>query len=120
MAGSTYERGQQGEEVALAILKTKGYEIWHRNFRSGGPEVDIIARVGDTLCFVEVKSWQTCAPLEFGRALNHRKRQRIIRAARLYLAKHPECATMTVRFDCMLAGADGTWEHLEAAFDASN
>ena len=48
--------GSRGEEIAARYLKTeKGYRILARNFRCGRKELDIIARDGDTVVFVEVK-----------------------------------------------------------------
>lgn len=48
--------GQQGETEAVEYLKKKGYRIIKRNFRLGKGEIDIIARDGRTLVFVEVKT----------------------------------------------------------------
>jgi putative endonuclease len=118
---SSFIKGQRGEEQACAFLVNKGYQILHRNLRSGGPEVDIIARVGETICFVEVKSWQTVPIQDLHMAFAYRKRCRLIRSARLYLAKHPELAMARIRFDCILiSGIRSTVEHFEAVFDASD
>lgn len=48
--------GKKGEEIAEEFLLAKGYQIVKRNFRFGKGEIDIIARDGDYLVFIEVKS----------------------------------------------------------------
>ncbi|WAM32550.1 YraN family protein [Caldicellulosiruptor naganoensis] len=57
------ELGNSGEEKALEFLKKMGYEILHRNFRCRFGEVDIIAKHGDVIVFVEVKTRRS---LKFG------------------------------------------------------
>lgn len=49
------QRGKEGEELAAQYLQAAGYRIVERNFRCRLGEIDIIARDGDTLVFVEVK-----------------------------------------------------------------
>jgi len=54
--------GKNGEEIAVKFLKEKGYQILDRNYRFQIPgdlqrgEIDIVAKKGDTICFVEVKT----------------------------------------------------------------
>ncbi len=48
--------GKQGEDLALAYLARQGYCCIARNFRTRFGEIDIIARDGGTLCFIEVKT----------------------------------------------------------------
>jgi putative endonuclease len=50
------ERGRAAEEAAAALLEAHGYRIVGRNVRLPGGEIDIIAREGDTIVFVEVKA----------------------------------------------------------------
>lgn len=50
------QRGRAGEEAAAALLEAHGYRIVGRNVRLPGGEIDIIARDGDTVVFVEVKA----------------------------------------------------------------
>jgi putative endonuclease len=49
-------RGRAGEDAAAALLEAHGYRIVGRNVRLPGGEIDIIARDGDTVVFVEVKA----------------------------------------------------------------
>lgn len=52
----TKKYGDLGEEYAVKLLQKKGYKIIDKNFRSKFGEIDIIAKEGDTLVFVEVKT----------------------------------------------------------------
>lgn len=95
---TTTERGRRGEDLAAAHLLREGYEILERNYRIRQGEIDLIAREGDLLCFVEVRSRQNADlghPLE---TIGWRKRQRLVRAARHYLATRGPADAFT-RFD---------------------
>jgi putative endonuclease len=50
------KRGRQGEKIACRFLKNKFYDILMKNFKVKRGEIDIIARDGETICFVEVKT----------------------------------------------------------------
>ena len=52
----TTSSGRKGEQLAASYLKRKGYEVLENNYRRTHGEVDIIAKDGETLVFVEVKS----------------------------------------------------------------
>jgi putative endonuclease len=89
--------GRDGEAAAAEYLETLGYRILKRNLRGPGGEIDLIARDGDTLVFVEVKSR---GGVHFGSALSAvdaRKRARIRTLAEDFLQFLP--ATTKVRFD---------------------
>ncbi len=89
--------GRWGEEQAAAYLRERGYAILACNWRCRFGELDIVARDGGMLCFVEVKLRRND---RYGRAaeqVDGRKRQRLTLAAQSYLAKHPQECPM--RFD---------------------
>jgi putative endonuclease len=92
-------KGRAGEQYAARALEKAGMRILASNFRSPRGEVDLIALDGDTLVFVEVKSWasQGVDGLEYG--INREKQRRIIETAKYFLAAHREYNEMTVRFD---------------------
>jgi len=114
--------GKWGEDVAVAFLKKNGFQIVGRNVRpSRRDEIDIIAKTGDTLVFVEVK---TRHQEHFGRparAVDKDKRRALNRAAAAFLrrAKHPD---LFYRFDVIevLGQPEGVnapiIRHLENAF----
>jgi putative endonuclease len=60
------ERGRSGEDAAVRLLQVRGYRIVGRNVRLPGGEIDVIARDGDTVVFVEVKARGSAA---FGSAV---------------------------------------------------
>ncbi len=89
--------GEEGEDIAAAYLKAKGYAILHRNYRTPVGEADIVAKDGVTTVFVEVKARSTLA---FGRpfeAVNARKIEKIRRVALYYLKRAG--SEQPVRFD---------------------
>ncbi|HDQ46160.1 MAG TPA: YraN family protein [bacterium] len=110
--------GRAGEDAAAAYLERAGYVILHRNYRAGRGEIDIVAKDGGTLVFVEVKSGRAGRygdPLD--RVDIHKQRQ-IARIASLYLAESGQ-DDIPCRFDVMdVRLSDGRCRilHLEDAF----
>jgi putative endonuclease len=97
--------GRDAEEAVCAYLGKRGIRIVERNFRSRGGEIDIIAREGEVLAFVEVRFRE-----EDGHGLPEEsvgavKRRRIATAARAYLATVPPDSWREARFD--VAAVDG-------------
>lgn len=91
--------GTAYELRAAAYLKKNGYRILELNFRCRQGEIDLIARDGTYLVFIEVKyrsSLKDGDPLE---AVDRRKQKKIIRVAEYYLCMHPEKADLPCRFD---------------------
>ena len=77
--------GERGEGAAAEYLVAQGYEIVCRNFRRPVGEIDIVARDGDTLVFVEVRSTSTA---DFGtpaESIVPRKLEKVAAAATLFL-----------------------------------
>lgn len=111
--------GKQGEDKAIAFLIENGFEILERNWRFRHNEVDIIARQGNLLVIVEVK---TRSGADFGEpytAVGFRKQQYLIFAAERYLFSHH--LDLEVRFDIIsiISGSGReTLEHIEGAFRA--
>jgi len=103
--GKAKERGKRGEEKAAEFLRSQGYKILEENYRWRGGEIDIIARDGDYLVFVEVKAR---ASLAFGtpeEAVTKAKRRKLVRTAQKYLLEHP--TQLGVRFDVVaLSGGE--------------
>jgi len=82
-------RGANAEEAAVSYLRRHGYQIEDRNVRNKAGEIDVIARDGDTLCFIEVKARASHRYGDAVEAVDWRKQQRIARAASLHLALQP-------------------------------
>ena len=113
--------GSEAEEIAVRYLKgKKGYRILARNFRYGRKELDIVARDGDTVVFVEVKMRNST---RFGfpeESVNGRKMNRISLVARHFLRSMYRESYEGCRFDVVsiLRTQKGLkLVHLENAFD---
>jgi putative endonuclease len=111
--------GTKGEDLAVRFLKEKGYGIIKRNYKTPVGEIDIIAKDGKTLVFIEVK---TRIDVSFGypfEAVDKRKRQKLKNLALLYLKSQGK--EFSVRFDvlsiiCMDNGKKEI-EHIKDAFE---
>lgn len=82
---STTASGREAEARARRFLVHEGFAIVASNFRSPAGEIDIIAREGDVLCFVEVRSRAETGPCDPLETITYEKRRRIERAAEVYL-----------------------------------
>lgn len=80
--------GKRGEDLAAAYLERAGYVLLERNYRCLFGEIDIVARDGDTLCFVEVKSRRSTRYGDPQLAVTPRKQEKMIRSALQYLGSH--------------------------------
>ncbi len=102
-----------GEGKAAKYLKSSGYEILKRNLRTPFGEVDIVAKRGDVMAFIEVK---TRSGDSFGRPSEAVGRDRMKRyvAAAEYFFTGREC-DCTVRFDVVEVTKQGI-NHIENAF----
>ena len=79
--------GQRGENVAAKYLRDQGFKIINRNYRCDVGEVDIIARDGPTLVFVEVKTRSYDDPITRANRSTPVLRHQITKAARFYLSR---------------------------------
>ncbi len=107
--------GTRYEELAAAYLGQMGYRIITRNFRCKKSEIDLIAREGKYLVFVEVKERSSSSCGYGSESVNVKKQERICAAARYYLKKYRIDPLMPVRFD--VASIDhGTFHVIRNAF----
>ncbi len=113
----SFSFGRRSERLAERHLGRRGYKMLERNFRAAGAEVDLVAIDGDTLVFVEVKARRTDRAGTAQAAVDERKQRRIHRAAKVYLARHPEHRG-PVRFDVVAIHGDGMAQRLEILRDA--
>ncbi len=114
--------GREAEATAARFLRRKGYTILDRNLRVGRGELDIVARRGETLIFVEVKARRTGRYGGASHAVTARKERQLVQLAAQYLAEH-HLEHHPCRFDVLLyhAAAPGApiLEHIEHAFEVS-
>lgn len=111
------ELGKKGEQLAVDYLIKKGYTIVQRNYRFQKAEVDIIAKIKDTLAIVEVKTRSTT---DFGNPqdfVKPKQIQRLVKAVDEYVIVNK--LDVEVRFDIIAIVRQGKGyniEHLENAF----
>ena len=112
------ELGNWGEEYSVIYLQKNGYEVVERNYRFQKNEIDIIAKFGNNLIIVEVKTRQTAEIGEPWRAVTKSKQKQIIKVANQYVqAKQVD---LDVRFDIVSIVHNSyrtEIEHIEGAFD---
>ncbi len=123
-SGDRLDTGRIGEQWCVEFLKKKGYKIVERNFRCRYGEIDVVARDGDTLVFIEVKTRRSRG---FGLpkdSLDARKKRRIITASMNFLRKaavvDPSLQECPVRFDVVgieLGQGGYAVEHIQNAFE---
>ncbi len=113
--------GARAEEAACLWLRARSFAILERNYRIPQGEIDIIARDGAELVFVEVKFLADTRRYFPEEQLTKQKRRRLTRAAAAWLANCPQHAG-PCRFDVLAVtpGASGSYEvhHVPAAFEA--
>lgn len=111
-------RGARAETVAAWWLRLKGFRVLARGFRvgrgTGAGEVDIVARRGRLVAFVEVKARPTLA--QAAEAVLPAQRTRIARAAEAFLARHPGLSDCSVRFDTVLVAPGRLPRHISDAW----
>jgi putative endonuclease len=113
--------GRAGEQRAAAHLVARGFDVIDRNWRTRGGEVDVVARCGATLVFIEVKTRRSDGfgdPLE---AVDVRKRARLWRLAHAWCVAHPEQSKgRSFRLDVIgITGPDPATARLEHLEDVS-
>ena len=112
------EFGDTGEQIAARYLEDQGYVILDRNYRRGHKEVDIIALDHGELAVVEVKTRANEDYFTAEQAVDHRKRQNIIRVANNYVRRYHR--TEPLRFDIIAivgTGANAEIRHTKNAFN---
>ena len=108
--------GRAAEERAANYLQNAGLRLLARNWRCRRGELDLVMQHDATLVIVEVRARSHAG---YGGALgsiDHRKQQRIARAATAYLSAHPELAQLPVRFDVIAYQGDANVQWLRDAF----
>ena len=95
-----YLFGQLAEIQAIIFLSFKGYIILARRYRTMSGEIDIIARRGKIIVFIEVKARRNSD--YFNMSLTHRQQQRIIRTAYHFIRRYTRYKDHQMRFDIML------------------
>ena len=115
--GASQRSGVAAEAAAEAALVRDGWLILARRLRTAAGEIDLVADRAGLLAFIEVKQRPTLAGAAV--ALGVRQQARLLAAAEIVLAEHPEWGSAGVRFDVLLVDAAGQVRRIADAFRAS-
>jgi putative endonuclease len=100
MAGSTsISTGRRWEKVALEHLMSRGLLRIAENFRCRMGEIDLVMQDRDCLVFVEVRYRKSNRFATAAVSVDSFKQQKLVRAAAVFLGRHPEYCNHAVRFD---------------------
>ncbi len=113
-----YRRGVDAEAAACRALARDGWTILARRLRTEAGEIDVVATKQDLLAIVEVKARPTLAEAAF--SLGARQKARLLAAAEIALAEHPDWAREGMRFDLMVVDAGGSVRRIADAFRLEN
>ena len=108
--------GREAETRAAEFLRAQGLRIIERNWHCRFGEIDLVARDGQTLVFVEVRARRSRSHGGARESISTAKRRRLTATANYYLAR---CRTeQPCRFDALLIESEGAIEWIRNAFDA--
>ncbi|ODU42318.1 MAG: YraN family protein [Lysobacteraceae bacterium SCN 69-48] len=116
-------RGDAVEAAALRFLEADGLRLLARNASARGGELDLVMADGATVVFVEVRYRADAAFGGGAASVDARKRRKLVRAAQVWLLRHPRHANAPCRFDVMAASGDPatpTFDWLRDAFRADD
>ncbi len=98
MTKERQDLGRLGEDLALERIKSLGYKCLSRNYRCVLGEIDLIAKDGNTLVFIEIKTRRGKSPGQAKEAVTERKKRQLSKLALFYM-KANDCCDVRSRFD---------------------
>lgn len=113
---AAFTRGLEAEAAAAALFEAQGFVILHRRVRTPRGEIDLVARRDGLLVFIEVKARASLRSA--AESILPRQRRRIVGAAEIFLARHPELAGLDMRLDVVLVASGAPPLHVPGAFEA--
>ena len=115
MSGTVgYHAGLAAEDIVANDYVRRDHIVAARRWRGQGGEIDLIARDGDTVVFIEVKKSRSFA--NAAARLGRRQMERIVASAGEFLADEPRGQLTDVRFDLAIVNGVGALNVIENAF----
>lgn len=108
-----YRLGHWAEWRSILYLKLRGYHLVAQRYRNAMGEIDLIFRRGKILVMVEVKARRKNTTSEL---ITKHQQQRIVRAAALFIAKHPKFSHYALRFDVIIVRSWYRLQHVKHAW----
>lgn len=124
---SSYDIGKSSEDYVKSYLISNFYNVIATRFKdtnkkgSGLGEIDIIAKKGNTIIFIEVKARNNLENIFY--SITQNQQRRIMNSAIMFISKHSEYKSYDIRFDAifvLIQGKDKKITHIKNAFDASD
>ena len=113
-AGRAYTLGVRAEAAVRVTLERDGWAVLGHRVRTEAGEVDLVAERAGVLAFIEVKARPTLA--DAAASVLPRQRARLLAAAEILLAEHPDWGAAGVRFDVLVVDAAGRVRRIADAF----
>lgn len=118
MKKDNFKKGKTGEEIAINLLKNKGFKIIEKNYKNSCGEIDIICEFKNMLIFIEVKARKNLLYGKPEEAVTYMKQKRIINSAMIYISNLKRKYSI-YRFDVIAVNLeDNSAYHIENAFTA--
>jgi putative endonuclease len=117
MTKERLDLGKRGEELALKKVKRLGYKCITRNYRCPLGEVDLVAKDGDCLVFIEIKTRKGKSLGYAKEAIDGRKRRQLSKVALAYM-KSNNCCEVKSRFDVVAINLKDDEEEIEVIQNA--
>ncbi|MDR1691353.1 MAG: YraN family protein [Rickettsiales bacterium] len=115
---SRYKKGLWSEYLAMILLTFKGYEVLAHRFGKGRKgslgEIDLIAKKGKTICFIEIKYRKKYDTAAF--SISQTQKQRIRNNALFFIKQNEKFSNYTFRFDAFLFSSTTLPKHLKNVF----
>ncbi len=119
MTRERQDLGKLGEELALKKIKSLGYKSITRNYHCPLGEVDLIAKDGDCLVFIEIKTRKGRSLAYAKEAIDKRKKRQLSKVALAYM-KSMDCCDVKSRFDVVAISLNEGKEQIEVIQNAFN
>lgn len=115
---TSYQKGMFAEKLACVYLTFKGYRILKTRYKTKFGEIDIVARKGKMIAFIEVK--QRVTEKDGAEAISAQSQKRITNAAKQFISQNSKYVGFAFRFDALLFIPPIFVRHLDNAWSVSS